>query len=122
MLSNLGPLSFVSGAPVTLAEVLKASNRNEFHHLQPRSCLKQQGYKGTFTNSLANFAFLSKADNIGLGGDCPSVYRGKMPADPVFTQILDQAMCPKSLFDDHFDSFVKERAENLAVEAKRLMD
>ena len=75
MLANRGPLSFVSGAPITLAEVLKASNRNEFHHLHPRNCLKQQGYEGPYGNSLANFAFLSKADNIQLGGDCPSIYR-----------------------------------------------
>jgi hypothetical protein len=122
MLANKGPLSFVSGAPITLAEVLKDSNRNEFHHLYPRSCLKQQGYEGPMVNALGNFAFLSKADNIHLGGDCPNIYRGKMPADPEFTQILERALCPTSLFDKPFDEFMPERAGLLWLQAKKLID
>ncbi len=121
MLANEGPLGFVSGAPVTLADVLKDANRNEFHHMHPRSCLKQQEYKGSYGNALANFAFLSKADNIHLGGDCPSVYRKKMPADPIFTQILEHALCPVSLFEDDFDQFIKERTELLTARAKELI-
>jgi hypothetical protein len=122
MLANAGPLGFVSGAPITLAEVLKDSNRNEFHHLCPRNCLKQQGYDGPAVNALANFAFLSKVDNIHLGGDCPSIYREKMPPEPVFSTILERALCPSSLFDDDFHKFISQRAEILMVRCKKLID
>ena len=121
MLANNQPLSFVSGAPISLAEVLKDSNRNEFHHLFPRNCLKQMEYGGPYTNSLANFAFLSKADNIHLGGDCPTVYREKMPAEPVLSEILKHALCPPNLFGNDFDKFIGERAELLELYAKKLM-
>jgi hypothetical protein len=122
MLANKKPLSFVSGAPISLAEVLKDSNRNEFHHLYPRSCLKQGNYDGVKQNALANFAFLSKADNIHLGGDCPSVYRQKMPGEPTIGQILKGALCPASLFNDNFETYLHERATLLTDQATKLME
>ena len=121
LLANHKPLSFVSGAPIGLAEVLKDSNRNEFHHLYPKACLKHQGFETPALNSLANFAFLSRADNIHLGGDCPSIYRAKMPADPAFTEILEHALCPTTLFEDDFRKFIGERADKLSSAAKKLI-
>ncbi len=37
MLANKNPLSFTSGQPINLANVLRDYNRNEFHHLYPRA-------------------------------------------------------------------------------------
>ena len=123
MLANNTPLSFVSGRRRSrLPKVLRESNRNEFHHLHPRNCLKEQEYDGSHGNAIANFTFLSKADNILLGGDCPSIYRRKMPADPVFSEILKSALCPASLFKDDFEPFVNERAELLTDAAKKLLE
>ena len=71
-------------------------------------------------NCLANFCFLSKADNVALGGKAPSVYRRKMPED--VDSILERAMCPPSLFSDDFNTFILERSELLVREANRLMN
>ena len=36
LLASKTPLSFVSGMPVSLDQVLRDYNRNEFHHLYPK--------------------------------------------------------------------------------------
>ena len=41
LLAQARPLSFISAAPIDLADKLRRSNRAEFHHLMPRSFLKQ---------------------------------------------------------------------------------
>jgi hypothetical protein len=68
---------------------------------------------------LANFCFLSKGDNNLLGGRAPSEYRKEMP-DAV-DEILEHAICPPSLFADSYAVFISERAEMLAIEAKKLL-
>ena len=78
MLASENPRSFVSGARVDLKVTLKEANRTEFHHLMPRNFLKESKQNRIFDESaLANFAFMSRADNRRLGGDAPSVYRAK---------------------------------------------
>ena len=79
MLAQKDPLSFVSGQPVSLAEVLREYNRSEFHHLYPRAFLTDQQVPANDQSPLANFCFLSQADNVQLGGVAPSVYRARMP-------------------------------------------
>lgn len=119
LLAQKLPLSFVSGAPVSLAETLKTSNRAEFHHLMPRAFLRG-AYQGQIDDSvLANFCFLSRSDNRTLGGVAPSAYRAKMSANR--TEILDRSIVPPSLFADDFDAFVLERAGLLEVAAKALL-
>jgi len=119
MLAQQKPLNFVSGQPVALDRVLREYNRSEFHHLYPRSYLTGAGVSAKDQGFLANFAFLSKADNTELGGDAPRVYRSKMANNQ--DEILARALCPSSLFDDDYSKFVAERAEILAAEAERLM-
>ena len=125
MLANRGPLSFVSGGPVDLENVLRDYNRNEFHHLYPRAFLRdlQAGPVPVKNdvNCLANFSFMSRIDNETLGGNAPSVYRAKMPGSPTLDAILERALCRYSLFDDNFDEFVTARAGKLAEEANRLV-
>jgi hypothetical protein len=119
MLAQQSPLSFISGSPITLSDALRDHNRNEFHHLFPRSYLKASSQDGYNNSCLANFCFLSQVDNNQLGGHAPSVYRELMPAAE--TQILQRALCPASLFADDYTQFVDERSELLAQEAARLM-
>lgn len=78
LLAQYDPRSFVSGAPVRLQQVLKDYNRNEFHHLFPRRFLKEHGRTAQEINQLANFVFMSRADNSTLGGVAPSRYRARM--------------------------------------------
>ena len=119
MLAQKGPISFVSGQPVTLAEVLRDYNRSEFHHLFPRSFLAAQGVPPEEHGPLANFAFLSKADNNVLGGVAPSAYRVRMPQ--VVESILEAALCPQSLFADDYHAFLRDRGLQLEAFANHLI-
>ena len=120
LLASRGPLSFISGQAVNLEETLKEANRTEFHHLMPRAFLKGKATAQFGESILANFAFLSRADNRQIGGDAPSAYRKKMPAD--VRGILESALTSEALFTDDFARFVKDRADRLAVVAASLCE
>jgi hypothetical protein len=125
LLANHSPLSFISGQPINLDSVLRDYNRNEFHHIFPRSYLRDLAISdanrlgGYDPNCLANFCFMSRSDNNQLGGVAPSIYRSKMPQHS--SAILDRAFAPSCLFTDEFPTFVKERAALLSAEAIRVM-
>ncbi|MBW4715760.1 DUF262 domain-containing protein [Saccharothrix obliqua] len=120
LIAQSGPLSFVSGTPISLGTVLQAYNRNEFHHLYPKKFLRDQGRATHEIGMLANFVFMSSADNKTLGGVAPSVYRSRMDSAAT-PKIIERTLCPASLFDDDFDIFVAERASVLVDAAKKLM-
>lgn len=67
MLAQANPRSFISGSPVTLSTVLKEYNRNEFHHIYPKAFLKTEISIPFSEGALANFSFMSRADNKALG-------------------------------------------------------
>lgn len=117
LLAQARPLSFVSGAPVDLSQVLQNYNRSQFHHLNPRQFLAASGVSPDDMNRLANFAIISAADNRTLAGDPPSTYRVKMPT--AVQSILNGALCPQELFHDDYDAFLHIRAQQLAEEAAR---
>lgn len=117
-IAQCAPRNFVSGTPVNLKEKLQKYNRKEFHHLMPRAFLHNTDQLAPSENVLANFCFISRADNREIGGDAPSVYRQKMAANT--DEILASHVCPNALFDDNFESFTKLRAEALASKARSL--
>jgi hypothetical protein len=119
MLAQQQPLSFISGAQVSLAEVLKDYNRTEFHHLYPQSFLKSEGIAQRDIADLVNFAFISSHDNKQLGGVAPSAYRVKMPTG--VGDILARSLCPASLFADDYGLFKKQRSTLLADIAASLL-
>ncbi|TIH32273.1 GmrSD restriction endonuclease domain-containing protein [Subtercola vilae] len=109
LLVQSNPLSFVSGSRVSLGEVLRHYNRKEFHHLNPQKFLKGEGRDSADINRLVNFAIISAADNKALGGVAPSRYRAKLPASKL-GNILNSALCPPSLFNDDYGTFIDERS------------
>lgn len=119
MLAQNAPLNFVSGQPVALADVLRDYNRSQFHHLFPKAFLTLRGVPPAQQGPLANFAFLSKADNVTLGGVAPSGYRGRMPQE--IDNILEAALCPESLFDDDYEDFLHDRAHMLEAFTNQLI-
>ncbi|WP_436664023.1 GmrSD restriction endonuclease domain-containing protein [Alicyclobacillus acidoterrestris] len=119
-LAQKGPLSFVTGAPVSLRSVLQDYNKNEFHHIYPRAYLERSNQAIQYSeNSLANFCFLSKSDNVQLGGRAPSEYRDRMPTD--VADILERSLCPDNVFDDSYEQFVESRSELLSAHVNTLM-
>lgn len=118
LLAQSQPRNFVSGAPVNLSAKLQHYNRKEFHHLMPKAFLAAN-YNGPVSeNALANFCFIARADNRALGGDAPSVYRGRMAQN--VEEILASHMCPNVLFDDDFAAFVMLRSTMLTTKARQL--
>lgn len=118
LLAQQKPLSFISGAPIDLGEKLRQSNRAEFHHLMPKAYLlstKQEDYS---PNCLANFAFISRADNRALGGSAPSLYKVHMPAN--VNDVVKLALCPENLFKDNLKDFITERTTILKNAAEAL--
>lgn len=119
LLASAGPKSFVSGAPVDLKATLKEANRTEFHHLMPRNFLTESAQsKDNNESVLANFSFLSRADNRKLGGVAPSKYRQKMAKNR--EDILGSALCPENLFSDDYATFIEARAGMLSNAASVL--
>jgi hypothetical protein len=112
------PLSFISGAPIDLGEKLRQSNRAEFHHLMPKAFLQETNQTEWNPSCLANFAFISRADNRELGGVRPGAYREKMPTNT--DEILHKAFCPADLFSDDYGIFVRKRASLLSKAAEDL--
>lgn len=112
MLASRTPLSFISGAPVDLATTLKEANRTEFHHMMPRAFLREtEQTKRYDENALANFCFLSRADNRIIGGEKPSSYRSKMPEN--IDMIQESACFDDTLFSDSYEKFIDKRANDL---------
>lgn len=120
MLAQAHPRSFISGNPVGLKKVLREYNRSEFHHLYPRKFLSDHGVESSRQGVLANFCFLSRADNNELGGDAPSAYEAKMSQN--MAEILTSAVCPESLFADDYETFLVERTEMLVELAESLVN
>ena len=117
-LAQKKPRSFISGNEVSLDEVLRDYNRTEFHHLFPRAFLNRVSPNPDYhVNCLANFCFLSRADNNKIGGKAPSEYKRDLSSN--ITEILSHSICPDSLFSDNFSQFIDERAVKCPLPRKR---
>lgn len=120
LLAQQQPMSFVSGQVISLGQVLRDYNRNEFHHCYPQAYLKAEGRESSDISRLVNFVFMSSADNKILGGVAPSSYRTHIPTNHE-TQILERALCPTSLFDDNYERFKDDRSKLLAKAGQALI-
>lgn len=123
LLANNEPLNFIQGTNVSLENVLSQGNRKEFHHIYPKSYLEKLVgiYKPEQINCLANFSILSRTDNNTIKDRPPSQYRSLMPPEAdVLSRILEKSFCPREIFNDDYDTFLKLRSELLLKRAKEL--
>lgn len=121
LLAHQAPLSFVSGQPVALSEVLADYNRSEFHHVYPQKFLRDLGEPSDSVGCLANFAFISAIDNKVIGGDPPSVYRPRMAQDRM-DDIVERAFLPEVMWNDDYAIFKTARAVLLTKAARELIE
>lgn len=118
-LARRHPRSFLSGQPLDLDEVLSEPNRKEYHHSFPKAYLTGIGVDKTEINSIANFAFLNRAENRTISADAPSAYRAQMPSD--ISAIQESQLIPTSLFSDDWAEFRRERAALLVADGNSLI-
>lgn len=115
LLAQKNPRSFISGSTITLSNVLKDYNRNEFHHIYPKAFVNtlEQSALEYSVNCLANFCILSRADNKKIDCKKPSEYRNEvMPANPI--EILESTFIDnEKLVEDNFNSFIEDRSQRL---------
>lgn len=119
MLAQAGPRSYISGQKLNLSDVLKEYNRNEFHHIYPKSFLRLSKQPQPDDTCLANMSFMSRTDNNTLGGSAPSQYRQKMPLN--VDEIIESNLLTSNTFADIYTDFTSARAERLLTYASTLM-
>jgi len=122
MLANNLPLSLLSGKAVDLEKVLQRYNRSEFHHIYPRAFLRDLNYSDKDINVLANFCFLSAAENKNIGRKHPSVYIQDLVGNEHGRDAaLASAFCHSDEFNDDYDAFLTARCNRLSIFANKLM-
>jgi hypothetical protein len=122
MLAQKQPRSFISGNRIDLEPVLQAYNKTEFHHMFPKAHLEDLGIKAERINCLANYCFLSRADNNKIRKDPPSVYRSLMPGDKnVLQDVLASTLATDVLFTGTFEEFLNDRVLLLLEFARELI-
>lgn len=124
LIAQFSPRSFISGNSVDVDSVLQSYNKAEFHHIFPKAYIEREHPQYSPTvNSLANFCFLSRDDNLKIRAKAPSVYKSLMPSnEKIRNEILASALIDDLIFEDDFEKFMVARAERLASEVDRLIN
>ncbi|MBV8254307.1 MAG: DUF262 domain-containing protein [Chitinophaga sp.] len=113
LLVQQAPRSLISGNMISLREVLKEYNRNEFHHIYPRAYLKAYPDDIPFhENCLANFCILSQSDNKQIGGNKPSIYRRKL-GENIEERCQSALIDEQLLVSDDYKKFIEDRSRKL---------
>ncbi|MBE0337278.1 GmrSD restriction endonuclease domain-containing protein [Paenibacillus sp. 23TSA30-6] len=118
MLANSNPRSFISGTTVDLDKTLRKSYKTEFHHIFPHKFLEKKGIQKKDIFALANFCFLSKADNLKISDKAPFDYQSLINDKE---SVLKSALCPLNSFELPFNKFVSERSKLLLKRAGELI-
>ena len=91
------------------------NDRIDIHHIFPQAWCKKRNIPPAVFNSIVNKTPLSKASNISIGGDAPSVYLRRIEEqEGVSTVVLDDILRshliePEYLRNDDFESFFGAR-------------
>ncbi|MEN2424683.1 GmrSD restriction endonuclease domain-containing protein [Chromobacterium vaccinii] len=121
LLTQKNPKSFFSGKLIEAEKVLQLYNRSEFHHIYPKAFLRKNDVPDESINCLANFCYLSSAENKKISNKKPSDYIRDLVANPK-DEILGSAFCTVEMFDDNFDKFIEERSKMLFQFSMELAD
>ncbi len=96
------------------------NDRIDIHHIFPQAWCKRQDIEPTDFNSIVNKTPLSKASNISIGGDAPSVYlrrieeEGNVTSDMLDDILRSHLIDPEHLRRDDFDAFFDARLRALS--------
>ena len=93
----------------------------EKHHLFPKAYLRQQGYKDSMINQMANYAFIDWKDNMEILDNAPSVYypvvcAGRSQED--ILQMEKENALPHGWENMAYEDFLVERRKLMAARIK----
>lgn len=100
----------------------------DIHHIFPQAWCKNQGIPPAVFNSIVNKTPLSKASNLSIGGDAPSVYLRRIEdQEGVSCEMLDDILRshliePEYIRNDDFESFYDARMQALSEIIAEAMD
>jgi len=117
MLAARNPKSLISQAKTNIKETLLRCNRNEFHHIFPKAYLNKSGDQGI--GAVANFCFLSAADNQKIKDKPPNEYI-KLIREEVWSDVAKKALLPQNWYTLDYRDFLAARCDLLTDEACRL--
>ena len=118
LLMRHGCRDFIHGEPVELMTYFQ--RKMDIHHVFPRAWCLKRGIKPRIFNSIVNKTALSKASNIAIGGDAPSVYLKRIESKTSITSAqLDDLLRthliePELLRADDFEGFFEARIRALS--------
>jgi len=113
LLAQKSPLNLVNGNRIDLGTALSEYNLKEYHHIFPRTFLRNKGIETEKINSLCNFAFLPADANKTISGKSPSDYIFNVTPSSTYSRILESNLMPlrKEIYQkDQYDTFLDERA------------
>jgi hypothetical protein len=120
LLTSMGPHSFLSGAKIDPAKVLKKGSAHEFHHIFPEAYLSKTGVDKREIGVMANICFLTRSDNNSIKDKPPSVYLSEIEPHLKVTY-LKEALCPADIGELSFKDFCRKRSELLISRSVELM-
>lgn len=121
MLAQNNPINFIQGTKVSLSDALSQGNRNEFHHIFPKSYLEKLGkYNKKQTECLANFAMISRTDNNKISNKSPKNYLELMTEDEhKRKEILETHFCDLNILtNNNYEEFLDNRSQQLFSKAQ----
>ncbi len=126
LMMRRGCRDFITDRPTDIMTFF--NDRIDIHHVFPQAWCKTQGIEPGVFNAIVNKTPLSKASNIAIGGDAPSVYlkriedrQGIEPArlDEILRSHLIE---PEHLRTDDFEAFFATRLAALTDVVAQAMD
>lgn len=118
LLMRSGCRDFINGRPTDLMTFF--NDKIDIHHIFPQAWCKKTGIPPSVFNSIVNKTPLSKASNIAIGGDAPSVYlrrieqRQGLSPEALDDILRSHLIEPAHLRNDDFDAFFAARMDALA--------
>jgi len=126
LLAEQGPRDLLTGQRVALEQALAWENDKEYHHIFPKSYLKQKDVSPQLANCVANFALITSNSNKSISDSRPSEYFVKVKkalgddfGTVMASNYISEASVAAALRDD-FEAFVGSRSETLHTATKKL--
>jgi len=114
LLAQKQPLNLLNGNNIDIGSSLSTYNRKQYHHIFPRTFLKEKGVDQQEINSICNFCILPSDANKQIGAKAPSDYMFQMVPEKDFSSILESNLMPlkKHVYEKNdYQTFLKLRAQ-----------